>query len=353
MNTPRENIIRTLRRDGFDSVPVDFVFCESQIEDFKERFGHDDYRSFFGLSHRPVEIPIKKTYKNALDLYRREKLPEDVDIDEFGIGHSKGSEKAFHMTRMHHPLKGADHDEIKDYSFPVVDNSGISRFSDSVKDLHGRGLAAVGSMEMTIWEVSWYLRSMEELMIDMMTKNSNAEVLYNKATAFACERAIAYAKAGVDILSLGDDLGAQSAPLMAVELWEEWLKPCLAKVISAARSVNPEILIFYHSCGYITPFIDGLIETGVDILNPIQTESMDFNEIYDMAGDRVSFWGTIGTQKLLPFGSTEDVRETTISRLKKCGKNGGIVIGPTHMVEPEVPWENLMALVETTRSFVF
>jgi uroporphyrinogen decarboxylase len=139
--------------------------------------------------------------------------------------------------------------------------------------------------------------------------------------------------------------------MMDVGMWEEWLKPRLMKVIQAARAVNPDVLIFYHSCGYIIPFLEGLIEAGVDILNPIQPECMTFNEVHDLVGDRLSFWGTIGTQQVLPFGTADDVRKTVLSRLEKCGPKGGIVIGPTHLVEPEVPWENLMALKDAAREY--
>jgi uroporphyrinogen decarboxylase len=109
--------------------------------------------------------------------------------------------------------------------------------------------------------------------------------------------------------------------------------------------------IFYHSRGHIIPFIDKLIESGVEILNPIQPECMEFNEVHDSFGDRVSFWGTIGTQQLLPYGTREDVRKVTLGRLEKCGTKGGIVIGPTHLVEPEVPWENLTAIGEAISEF--
>lgn len=73
---------------------------------------------------------------------------------------------------------------------------------------------------------------------------------------------------------------------------------------------------------HITPFIDHLIDVGVDVLNPIQPECMEFDEIYDQFGDRLSFWGTLGTQQLLPFGTADEVKNTTICRLKKYGNNG-------------------------------
>ncbi len=349
--TPRENILKALRRDGFDNVPVDFVLCDSQIEDFKTNFGDSDYESYFGMSHRPFEMNVKRNYTLGSDLFKRETLPDSTVFDEYGIGHSKGSSAAFHMTRMHHPLKGADLNEILDYPYPTVPVGELERVRKTVTDLHARGLASFAFMQMTVWEASWYLRSMEELMIDMMMQDEKATALLDIITEFAISKAVTYAKAGVDILSLGDDIGTQTTIMIDVELWEIWLKTRLAKVIAAAKQVNPNIIIFYHSCGHITPFIDQLIEIGVEVLNPIQPECMSFDEVHDKFGDRLSFWGTLGTQELLPFGTKEEVYKTTLSRLNKCGEKGGLVIGPTHMVEPEVPWENLTAIINGVKTF--
>ena len=351
METPRHDLLRCLRRKGFKKVHVDYVLCDSQVADFVKRFGHSDYEAFFGLSHRRLELDIKRNFADGRDLYPREILPGSTLFDEYGIGHSKGSELAFHMTRMHHPLKGATIREIIDYPYPTVDESKLDYFSAKVTALHGNGLASFAFMQMTVWEASWYLRSMEELMIDMMTESESATILLDKITDFACSKARAYASAGVDILSLGDDIGTQNSLMIDVGLWEKWLQPRLEKVIKAAKKIKPDIMIFYHSCGHIVPFIDKLIESGVEILNPIQPECMEFNEVHDSFGDRVSFWGTIGTQQLLPYGTSEEVRKVTLERLEICGSKGGIVLGPTHIVEPEVPWENLIAITEAVSEF--
>ena len=138
---------------------------------------------------------------------------------------------------------------------------------------------------------------------------------------------------------------------MSVELWRTWLKPRLKKVIDAGRAIKPDLLIFYHSCGYVIPFLNELIEVGVDVLNPVQPECMDFADVHRETAGRLSYWGTIGTQQLLPFGTPEAVRETVRRNLEICGPQGGIVIAPTHMVEPEVPWENLVAMREAAQNF--
>ncbi len=351
MITLREDLLRTLRRKGFEKVHTDFVLCQSQIEKFRDRIGHSDYEAYFGLSHRKLEIPVKKNFREGSNQFPREIIPESTVFDEYGIGHSKGSAAAFHMTRMHHPLKGADLKEILDYPYPTVDEHELKAFSEKVDSLHSKGLATFGFMQMTIWEASWYLRSMDELFMDMMSENDCATALLDKLTDFACSKAKAYAQAGIDILSLGDDIGTQTSLMMDIELWEKWLQPRLSKVIQTAKAINPDILIFYHSCGYITPFIERLAETGVEILNPVQPECMSFDDVHKRFGERLSFWGTIGTQSLLPYGTAGEVYNQTLRNLEKCGTRGGIVIGPTHIVEPEVPWENLTAIIRAVKDF--
>ena len=350
--TPRENMLRTLRRRGFDWAPVDSGgFCPSQIEAFTKRFGHDDYAGFFGNPSRGVYAEIKRTFSDPMALYTEEVLPDRIDFDEFGVGHSH-QDGCWHMTHMHHPLQGdPSADRVARYPLPVVVPGAQEKLREDVARIHARGLAAGGQMEMTIWEAAWYLRSMEDLMSDMMTDDERAAIILDRVTSLAAERARIYARAGTDTIGLGDDIGMQHTIMMSVELWRKWIKPRLAAVIRAAREVKPDVLIYYHSCGYVLPFIEDLIEVGVDILNPVQPECMDFADVHAAFGERISFWSTIGTQSVLPFGTPEEVRETVQRNLRICGEKGGIVIAPTHMVEPEVPWENLLAMKEAAESF--
>ncbi len=350
--TPRDNMLRTLRRQGFDWAPVDSGgFCPSQVEAFKKRFGHTNIAEFFGNPCRSVWTRLNPAYTDAKALYTNEELPERIHFDAFGIGHSE-RDGCWHMTHMHHPLQGEPTaDWIARYPLPAIDPASAAEIARNVQGIHAQGLACDGTLNCTVWETAWYLRSMEDLMADMMADDDRATLLLDRVTALAAERARVYARAGVDVISLGDDIGMQHTIMMSLDLWRTWLKPRLAAVIRAAREIKPDVLIFYHSCGYVIPFIDELIEVGVDILNPVQPECMAFADVHAKYGGRISYWGTIGTQHVLPFGSPDEVRETVLANLRLCGAQGGIVVGPTHVVEPEVPWENLVAMKEAAASF--
>jgi len=353
MNNPRTNLLRSLRRQGFDSVPLDCGgFCESQVQAFRARFGHTNIAEFFNVPFRGCGVRREQTWTEASKLYPRELLPADASIDAMGVAHSH-QPNCYHMTRMHHPLRGEDVtlDEVRNYPLARIPSDACEVARQAVAGIHQQGLASMAGQACTIWETAWYIRSMEDLMTDMMTDDERATVHLDRVTALAVESIQTAARAGVDIVQLGDDIGMQSTIMMSMDLWRHWLKPRLASVIRAGKAINPDLLIFYHSCGYVLPFLNDLIEIGVDILNPVQPECMPFGDVLKEVGDRISFWGTLGTQSTLPFGTPAEVKETVWSNLRACGKQGGIVIAPTHMVEPEVPWENLLAMKEACETF--
>ena len=205
---------------------------------------------------------------------------------------------------------------------------------------------AIGDMQCTVWETAWYMRGMENLMCDMMTEDPMAEILLDKVTQTSIRRAECFARAGADSLFLGDDIGMQRTIMMSEGLYNEWIMPRLKKVIDAAKAINPEMIIFYHSCGYIKELIPYLIKAGVEVLNPVQPECMDFKELHSKYGDRLSFHGTIGTQTTMPFGTPDEVRRKVFENLDITGKQGGLYVCPTHMLEPEVPVENVIAYIQ-------
>jgi len=155
----------------------------------------------------------------------------------------------------------------------------------------------------------------------------------------------------VDIICLGDDVGTQQGMLMSLPMWRRWLKPPLARVIAAAKRVRPSVLINYHSDGNMEAVIPELIDIGVDILNPVQPECLDPVKLKQRYGQHLAFWGTIGIQHTLPFGTPQEVRAEVRTRIETVGVGGGLLIGPTHIVEPEVPLENIVAMVEAVNEY--
>lgn len=350
--TNRENFFHTMRRQGFERAMTDFELCPALEDEVERRFGTRDYAELFQFPWRFVDdLCLVNHDTEQYRPYFKPPLAKDSYIDEWGVGHEH-SPNSMHMTRMRYPLEDAETvEDILNYPFPDFAHADGSHQRRQVEEIQARDLIAVGSMQMTIWERSWYLRGMENLFCDMMTEDEMAVCLLDKMTELAITRACAFAKAGVDVLYLGDDIGMQHTLMMSTEVYCTWLKPRLKAVIDAAKAIKSDLLVEYHSCGYIEDFIPHLIEVGVDILNPIQSECMDFEQIHQKYGDKISFHGTIGTQTTMPFGTPREIREKVHAHLDIAGAKGGLLCAPTHMLEPEVPVENILAYVEAIRSY--
>jgi len=361
--TPRENLIQLYHRRGYQQVPVGFILCDSLQEEFKRRYpAASSYQDHFNFPYRIIVDPgFSWNFDNlnmlpeqaAIDWNRfyPEGFQHEVKFDGWGIAHEK-SPTSMHMTRMHHPMKNfMTLDEMKAYPLPDYTKVDFSPLQKEMDEIHDKGLAVFIWQECTIWETAWYLRSMENLMMDMAMEDEKATWLLDQITEKACYRAEIFARQGADIIGLGDDIGMQDTIMMPMEMYQQWLKPRMKKVIEAAKSVNPDLFISYHSCGYVEPFINELIEVGVDVLNPVQPECMDFKEIHDKYGDRISFNGTIGTQKIMPFGTPEQVKAEVKRNLDIAGTKGGLFCCPTHLLEPEVPWENIEAYVAACNEY--
>lgn len=352
--TKKENLISIIKKQGFEEAPVSFILCPSLVETYKEKTGSEEtYEAYFNMPWRTIED--LKLIDHDTEKYRSYytfELKEGTEIDEWGVAHEPGSEAAMHMTYMRHPMKElTSMEQLASYPFPDYEHADASHQKAQCDAIHAKGLVAMGDMQCTIWERSWYLRSMEQLMMDMITDPKMATFIIDKVTDISIMRATSYVKAGADILFFGDDIGMQNSIMMSEDMYVTWFKPRLKKIIDAVRAINPEIIIFYHSCGFVTPFIPHLIDVGVDVLNPIQPECMSFEDIHAQYGDQIAFFGTIGTQTTMPFGTPEEVKAEVYKNLNLAGKKGGLICAPTHILEPEVPWENVLAYVEACAAF--
>lgn len=350
----RENFLSIVKRTGYEHMPVSFHLCPALVQQYQlHEKSPQDYSIYFNMVDRSIagQSP-RQTDLSRFHPYHNSPLKPGTTIDDWGIGNEPGSAAAQHMTRMLHPMANFDSiAQIQAYPFPEFVTEVPEHMIQAVQKLHAQDLIAVGNMQCTIWETAWYLRGMENLMVDMMMEDEMAEYLLDVVTNAAIVRAQNYAKAGVDVLFLGDDIGMQKTVLMSEVLYRTWLKPRIKQVIDAAKAINPNLVIFYHSCGYIKPFIPDLIDVGVDVLNPVQPECMDFKEIHAEFGDRISFHGTIGTQTTMPFGTPDEVKREVYRNLEIAGDRGGLLVAPTHLLEPEVPWANVLAYVEACKNF--
>jgi uroporphyrinogen decarboxylase len=353
--TSRERVLAAMRHRRPDRPPFDFSwgFAPAQLQRFRDRTGTADPDDYFGADTRLLR-PTPSRIRTDFSPYLPD-LPPGADVDEWGIGRrpTASTDAAHaHLDGFVHPLARASA-AADALGYPLPDLDADYRYADlaaRVASVQDRGLAALAVMDCTIFEVAWYMRGMEPLLLDFADGSPFAAALLDRITGLREVQARRYAESGADVICLGDDVGTQRGMLMSVRMWRAWLKPRLARVIAAARAVRPNVLVFFHSDGNVTAIVADLLEIGVDILNPVQPECMDPADLRRQFGRRVCLWGTVGTQSTFPFGTPADVRREVRTRIETVGRDGGLFLAPTHMIEPEVPFENIVAFVEAVKS---
>jgi uroporphyrinogen decarboxylase len=237
-------------------------------------------------------------------------------------------------------------EEIEAYPYPCNKGWLDDELRATVAKEHAAGNPVTGYIG-HMYESAWEVRGYEPFLIDLMTNRDWAEFILDKFYENNMRNAVAAAKAGVDVLQTGDDVANQNSMMFQVDLWRDVMKSRWAKVYAAAKEIKPDIKIWYHSDGNIEAIVDDLIEIGVDILNPVQPECLDPIALRKRYGKNLAFDGCMGTQSTFPFGTAAEVRAKVLEWGNGLdGINGGLTLSPTHVLEPEVPPENVVAFFE-------
>jgi uroporphyrinogen decarboxylase len=270
-------------------------------------------------------------------------------VDEWGVWWRAGG--FHHFAHIESPLHGTqDERRIYDYPWPDLDQAyRFHQLRERVEAIHAHGRAAAAYAG-SVLEQSWYIRGLEDLMMDMIVAPKIAHYLFERTAAFQQHAAEQFARAGADVVITGDDVAGQHGLLFSRATWLEFLQPRLAATVRAVKRVNPASFVFYHSDGNVASLVPDLIETGIDILNPVQPECMDPAAIKRRYGDRLSFWGTVSVQKTMPFGCPDEVRAEVRARIRDVGGGGGLILAPAHVLGPETPWENIQAFFDAADS---
>ncbi len=244
-----------------------------------------------------------------------------------------------------HPL--ADDGAISQYRGPDPARPSLYADAQTTLEQFRDEYWIVGVTVTTIWETAWALRGYDRMLADLVENPDLAECILEIPYRYHLHAAKQLVNMGVDMVWLGDDVGAQRSMLISPRHWRKYLKPRLANFIAELKAINPQVKVAYHSDGDIRAIIPELIEIGLDVLNPVQPACMDPAELKRLYGDKLCFWGTIDEQETLPFGTPETVREEVLTRLRTVAKGGGAILGPTHHVQLDTPMENFWAMVET------
>jgi uroporphyrinogen decarboxylase len=199
----------------------------------------------------------------------------------------------------------------------------------------------------SLYERAWTLRGMEALLMDFVMNPDFVHELMSTICDYNITQIKRALEFDIDAVKLGDDWGQQRGLIMGQEFWNEFIKPYLARIFKVVKDAGK--FVFIHSCGDVDELFDPLIEIGLDNFNPFQPEVMDIYQLLPSYKGRLSFHGGLSTQRILPYGSVDDVIEES-ERLLEMGKEGGYIFAPAHDVEGDVPLENMQAFIEKAKN---
>ena len=311
--------------------------------DWFTRYGCFGYRPFW--PRRPAGVPAPDYSR----YWKDDSIPPGAWINHLGVLEVPGSQ--YHFTAYVSPLRKASTlAEIEAYPIDDVTALDTSWWADEVVRAHEAGKPAgifVGHM----YENSWQIRGYEPFLEDMIERPAWAHSLLERFFRNNLHLAVEAAKAGADMIQCGDDVANQKNLMFSLPVWREFILARWAMVWKAAKAVKPDVAIHYHSDGNVMAIIPEMLDAGLDILNPVQPECVDTDEIHLRWGTRLSFDGCMGTQTTMPFGSVDDVRARVKECIDKYGRNGGLILSPTHVLEPEVPIPNIEAFAAACKEF--
>jgi uroporphyrinogen decarboxylase len=318
----------------------------------KEHVGGQDYGAHYG-TFRPCGVGLKRPADRKPIDYSRyweaQKLPEGTKLDESGVAMAPSG--FYHFWGYISPLRNATSiSEIEDYPLDDLAAWDASHMPGEVAKAHAAGRVAVGWIG-HMYETSWQIRGYEPFLLDMIERPAWAEAMLEKLFRMNLVKAVACAKAGVDMIHCGDDVANQKAMTFSPDLWRTMMLSRWRKVWREFKALHPAGKVWYHSDGNVAAIVGELIEAGVDILNPVQPECLDVDALHRRYGNRLCFDGLIGTQSTMPWGTPQDVRSRVKEIIEKYGRSGGLLVSPTHVLEPEVPIANIEAMCDACREF--
>jgi uroporphyrinogen decarboxylase len=279
-------------------------------------------------------------------------------VDELGVKWRQAPfEGGYYWEQATYPLAEATLSDLERYPWPDPDDPGrYDGLAEEVEWLYRETpYALVGDCGYkNHWELAFTLLGMERACIALITEPEFMLALLDRIHHLSftvTRRFLELTGRYLTVVRTSDDLATQRGPLMSAATYRKMIQPYHRRYFTMIKE-HTAAAIFYHSCGNVVPLLGDLIDAGVECLNPVQVAAFaDPAGVKARYGDRLSFWGGIDTQYVLPYGTTEEVRQEVRLRVRQFGPGGGFVAGSVHNIQADVPPENILALAEAVQEY--
>lgn len=291
---------------------------DTEIDEKLGGFLH--YAQYWGW---PTEIPGKPNYFQ----------------DEFGVIWNRTVDKDIGVVE-HPQIQDL---ENSDYQFPVPDTARLRREIEELLATSKDRFTFMG-FGFCMFERAWSLMGMENVLMSMITCPEALEKFFDRICNYYLDLVDIALEYNIDGVYFGDDWGQQQGLIMGPEHWRRFIKPRMARLYELVKSKGKPVI--QHSCGDNREIFGDLVEIGLDCYQTFQPEIYNIGEMKRLYGDKLTFWGGISTQQILPRLSPRGVQDEIIRVVKILRPNGGLIIGPTHALPYDIPPDNILAMIE-------
>jgi uroporphyrinogen decarboxylase len=375
---PRERFIRALRREPVDRVPVlyrakheakaklariygisDASTGRKHNPELELRLGNDAIIYQIGInadfSHRP--IAIGETWHNHFD----------VGYGKSGLkGRTHEEEEEFKKTQdfwgpakvvpenfpNFHPIKSME--ELKNYKWPNPNDAALLDPIDGICQRYQKDYFVMVDLSSTLIEAAYaHIVGTQNFFLQLADEPKLIEGVLDGLTDYYTQLGVNAINKGIDMIRVGDDVGAQQAMMVSPKMWRELAKPRFKRMFDAFRKANPDIFIKLHSCGDYSPILPDEVELGVHLSGLMQPTGglKDQVGIKQKYGKDITLIGGLDVQRLLPRGQVEEVRQGVLNVMKNLAVGGGYIFSPAHYILADVPIQNIFTLIEAQREF--
>ena len=346
--TSRERVLAALAHEETDRVPIAMVCGRINLPALNTLDAF--LRKERGLNAQGYI----DSFLDVAEVWVTGEFGQDWDI--WGVGRKDVSYgDGSYCEIVHYPLKQMKTlKQIRQLIFPRVKDMKVDEKMGEIRNLRKYGDQAIVLANANLFETTWYMRGLEQAFEDMLLRPDLIHFIMDEVTTFFTDYFYQILKGcpgEIDMVFTADDIGQQDGLLLSLELWEEFIKPYHMRINAMIHEMRAKVI--YHTDGAVSEAVPGLMDMGIDVLQALQFSAarMDPGELKENFGETLCFEGGMCVQKVLPFGSVEDVRGETRKLISILGKNGGYLCGPSHFIQAGTPPENIAAFFDEAQRY--